>query len=535
MNVQPPILSPALARALVVFVIGLVILVVGAALALGWTLRRRRVDEDAVRRVFRNSAIPLVLQIGLRAIDMAFAAVLYRVLLPTEQGEYDLATLVVGLVLTTVVDWGLTVWLTREVARDPTATTRLFGTTLVVRWALSLAVFPLLALSWLLFNGLSGGQGAALTPLGIQLIALFAVTLLPTAVASAATAVFLAHEEPTTPMLANVLNNGLSTLLRIGVLVAGWGVLGVAWGAVAATVINAGVFAWLLWRRWGWPGLGWDAKLARTMLGAGFPLMLNALLVAVFFRFDTLIVRAAQGPVAVANYGAAYRWAQLALVLPPMVVNAVFPRFARQALDDRAGLRRGYRQTVRVLLLLALPLSALLTVFAPTVIGALSGQQYVAAGAPALAWLIWFVPWSYVNGVGQYVLIALNRQATITWAFAGTALFNLAANLVAVPRWGINAAAAITVLSEVVLCVPFVWMLRRELGNLQLWALAWRPALAALAMLAAMWPLRAWLVPAALLGMAVYSGALWLLRTFTIDDQRLLGRVLGRQAGTDKA
>jgi len=58
----------------------------------------------------------------------------------------------------------------------------------------------------------------------------------------------------------------------------------------------------------------------------------------------------------------------------------------------------------------------------------------------------------------------IDRQRWLTGAFIAAALFNIGANLLAVPVFGIYGAAAVTVLSELVLLGPFLWWTARELG-----------------------------------------------------------------------
>ncbi len=525
--------TSAFRAALLVFIIGLVLLAIAAAVSLWLNARSSATTgQDPARRIFRNSAGPLLIQLAVRAIDLSFVVFLYRLVSKSDIGDYNLAGLLVTLILATIGDWGLTVWFTREVARDPAALRRLFGTTLLLRWGLALLMIPLAAL---VIGAYALLHSVALIPHALPaqtviLIAILLPSLLPSGFAGAVSAVYLAHEQPTTPALVNLLNNCLSTLLQLALILLGFRIVGVAWAALIATIINASVFAWLLLRRWGWPGWSWDSTTARSMLHAAFPLMLNGLLVAVFFRFDTFIIQgtARDGERAVADYNTAYKFASLALVLPPIVINALFPMFARQALNDRAALLRGYRLTVRLLLLLAIPLAAGLSFWAPQAIRLLSGAEYVAAGGPALRLLIWFAPLSYVNGVAQYVLIALDRQSTITWAFLVTAIFNLAVNLLTVPIWGINAAAVVTVLSELVLYLPFHLVLKRELRAAPFLAVAWRPLLAALGGSAAMLLLRAWPGVAIATGVVVYASSLWLLATFDAEDRRLLARLRGK-------
>ena len=511
--------------------LGIGLIVVGvASLVLLLRLRPGQHTEDAVRRVVRNSAFPLGIQFVVRAVDFAFAMVLYRMAAQDAVGDYHLAALLVVLYLGTISEWGLSTLLTREVARDPSAIRHSFGTALVLRLGLALLSLPLALLAVVLTAGLErwGLIAEAITGRGMTLVLLLALTLVPSALASAVTAIFVAMERPLIPAVANLFNNALSTGVRVLALVLNFGVIGVAWGALAATVINALVFVWLLRRHFGWPGWGWDGSLAGSMLLAAFPLMLNNLLVVAFFRFDMFIVKAFQGSDAVANYNAAYQVAQLGLIVPPIVVNALFPRFSRQARDDPAGLARGYRLTLRVLLVLVLPFTVITSVLAPAAVRLLAGPEYVPVAAPALAVLIWFLPLSFVNGIAQYVLIALNRQGAITRAFAVTAAFNFAANLLLVPRWGIAAAALVTIVSELVLYVPFRRILRSELSDVGVAPLLVRPAAAALLAGAAILPLRDQPVVAVMVGALVYGMVLWLLGAFTEEDQRLVDRLLGR-------
>ncbi len=526
-----PGLSSRLLLGLVLLAAGLIVVGAASTILLVRVERGSAIrDEDVARRLLRNSALPFAIQIVVRAIDFAFVMVFFRLLSPDAAGDYAFAALFVSLYLGTISEWGLGVLLTREVARDRTAIRGSFGTALLLRLGLSAAALPIAVLVIGSYRGLQslGVIADAISGRGAGVIVVLALTLLPGAIGGAVTSVFLATERPVVPALANLLNNVVSTALRLAALLLGFGVVGVAWAALLATVLNAAVFSWLLRRDFGWPGWEWDGALARMMLRAAFPLMLNSLLVGVFFRFDYFIIKAYHDSSVVATYDAAYKVAPLALILPPIIVNALFPRFSRQAIDDRQGLLRGYRLTLRVLLLAALPLAMLVSVFAAPVVGLIAGQQYAERGGSVLALLVWFVPFSYVNGITQYVLIALDQPGSITRAFALTAAFNLAGNMLLVPVWGLTAAAAMTVASELVLYLPFRRVLRTELGETPLWSLLWRPGLGILPAAAVMLVSRRFVPGAIVGGMLLYAAALWSLHTFTAEDRLLVERLLGR-------
>src|SRR5690606_30651002 len=140
---------------------------------------------------------------------------------------------------------------------------------------------------------------------------------------------------------------------------------------------------------------------------------------AVFFRFDTFLLKgfgSGNGDVLVTQYNLAYKVLSIPLILPPVITFAVFPLLARQAHGDRQTMARAQNNTLRVLLLIAFPDSMALTLIAPDLVRIFTRKEvasYLPIAGYALAILGWFLPLSFVNGLLQYVLIALNQQRSI--------------------------------------------------------------------------------------------------------------------------
>jgi len=154
----------------------------------------------------------------------------------------------------------------------------------------------------------------------------------------------------------------------------------------------------------------------------------------------------------------------------------------------------------------------------------------VPDSAIALAILIWFLPLSFFNGLTQYVLIAIGRQARITLAFVFAAVFNVGANLLLIPRYGYVAAAVVTILSEVVLLVPFLFALRGRVraGPVLLAALRPVPAAAVLAVLLLLgWDAgQPWRLLLAAAATAAYLPLLLVSGVFDPGERRLLQGLL---------
>ncbi|HZS02470.1 MAG TPA: polysaccharide biosynthesis C-terminal domain-containing protein, partial [Chloroflexota bacterium] len=310
----------------------------------------------------------------------------------------------------------------------------------------------------------------------------------------------------------------------------GYGFVGLAASALVVNLVTLGALLVLFHDQVGWPRLEFGPAASLELARESYPFMLNDLLASLFFRLDSLLLRPLAGNAALGWYNAAYRVPDGLNVIPANFTLALFPLLARRGQDDPAALARVYRRALKVLLVLALPLATGIALLAEPLVYLVAGPAYVPESVWVLRVLIWFLPFSFVNGVTQYVLIAVDRQRFLTVAFALATAFNLVANLVLIPTFSYLGAALVTVLSEVVLLGPFWWAVVRHLPPVSLLAVAWRPALAALGMGLVVAPLAAWSWLASIpVGAAAYFGLLLLLGTFDADDRALLHRLRGRK------
>lgn len=484
---------------------------------------------NAVQRVARNSAAPLAAQLLNKVVDAGFVLVVARVLGATGMGQYEIAVLV-WLYTKTLTDFGLAVLTTRDVARDRSLAGEYLGLTTLLRLALWLAALPLLSGVTAVYAGFFGLSQASTIA-----IALLVLSIVPDSYSDAANSICNAFERMEAPALLTVLKNVLKVAIGLALLWAGWGVAGLAATALITNAITAGCFVALLRRLgvravWTLPG-----ARARRLLIEAWPLLLNNLLAGLFFRVDTFVLQPARGDRELGLYSAPYKFLQLLLLVPQYFTLALFPHLSRLAAERGAALGGAAALAVKLLLVIALPVCVATMFVAPELMG-LFGRDFLPESASALRLLVWFLPLSYVNGLLQYVLIAIGRQRLLTPAFACTLGFNLGANLLFTPVFGYVAAAAITVASEIVLLLPFLWFLRREAGVRLSASLALRPAGAGLAMgivgwlvysASTPWPrLAPWFAVA--IGGGAYLLALLLSGGIGPVERRLALRLLGR-------
>lgn len=462
-----------------------------------------RIAGNTVRRILKNSAVPIGAQLFNRAIDLVFAAFVLRILGTTGNGQYVVAT-TVWLYAKTISDFGLGVLVTREVSRNPEDAGALLGSSTLLRLLVLTTAIPFVGL-----YVLWGSTWSDLSRNSAVAIGLLILAIAPSSYTDAVNSIFNGHERMEFPALLNILTNFCRVGLGLAALFSGLGVIGLAAVAFTSTALTTIAFHVSVRHLHVKPVWSLRKNQARNLILLSWPLLLNALLINVFFRADVFIIQASKGDSALGSYDAAYKFINMLPLIPAYFTLAVFPLLSRYATSSAERLIDSYRLAAKLLFIVAWPITIATMVLAPDLIRVLAGQAYLPGSAIALRILIWFLPISYVNGITQYVLIAVNKQQTISVAFGIAVTFNLVANLALVPIYGYYAAAAVTIATEAVLFVPLSIAVHRHIGEFGWVRFATKPLLAAGAMgIVAMLAIRFGVIPALFLATVAYVVAL---------------------------
>lgn len=500
----------------------------GIVLALGlglWTWKRLyREPEDAheVQRVTKNTVAPIALNLVNKAIDMAFAMLMLRILGPAEAGSYYLAVVVISW-FDILTNFGLNTLITREVSKSPDQANRYLSNTLALRGLLWAASIPVLAVFL--------GARTLTVPLNgatVLAIGLFFVGLLPSNVSASYSALFMAREKMEVP--ASVAT--LTTLLRVSLgtiaLVVGGGYVGLALVSIVVNVITLLVLRAQLVRQILRPHRELDRGLLRVMLRDAWPLMINQLLATLFFKVAVMLLELlTRDPRVLGWYSTAYKYIDAVGLIPAYFTLALFPIMSRYAASDKDGLLRAYRLAIKVLSVFAVALAALISALSTELIAILGGSQYLPQSAGVLQVMIWYMPIGFINSVTQYVLIALDQQRFITRAFAIALGFNVAVNVALITWLGYESAAYVAIASELALLIPFYVGIRRHLGAISWLQLLYKPWLAAVPLLVLMLaPGGMVLLALAPVAIALCIVLVWRLRVFDADESAAIARVL---------
>ena len=430
-----------------------------------------------IARVLRNAANLASAQVVMKAAGLAVTILIARALHADGFGRFTSAWSF-GMLVGVLADAGLSYFVALEVSRVPRTARRFVWTALALRGvvcvaglAIAAAVLPFLhfdaALAW---AAVAFTVSSVLDGIQTQILAYYR-------------AVARMHVE------AQVLTVGRVALigLTFGALTLAPTVLSFAVAQAIASLLTMTAAGVLLCREL--PPVMPRRNAVFAIAAGALPFAANGLLSYVFFRIDTLLLRAfGIADASIGAYSAAYRVMEAPRTAFGSIAAGVMP--AATALSHpraRGEFRKLAGTTTAIVLWVVVPATLAFALSPKSVIGLIYGHGFDAA-APLLLVLAPMPILMALDAVLGTMLNALGAQKAVTGIFAVCALANVTLNIALIPRAGALGAAIATLGTEAVELGAFLFLINRLLG-------AVRPALGGLAVASAVGAAAGALVP----------------------------------------
>ena len=404
------------------------------------------------RSVARNSLIQLAGRGITMSLALATLTLLARYLGPTDFGQYQV--IIATLFLVNVADFGIATVATRHLRSGDLDPDRLMGNVLTVRAALGLlAAVVVIGVSLVL-----GHDGEVLAASAIAAISFLAMVF-----SGSYYATFNAELRMEYVVYGNVAQAVVSLSAMAAAAAAG---LGLPWLFAAYTLgwaVNSAV-CFVFVRQFVHPQFAYERAYAMTLLRDAAPLMAAGVVINAYGRIDLLLLKAFTDSEAVGHYGFAYRLIDLAAPLSFLFVSSVYPLLAEyHASVDKESFRSLYQRSHDFLSLAGMTLATGVILFAPNIVTTLGGEEYYAsitvmrvlAMTFALIWL---------TNLVNHSLIAVGKQNVLLWTACLALAVNVSANLVMIPLYGKEGAAATQALTEATVLGASLLVLSRYMG-----------------------------------------------------------------------
>lgn len=434
------------------------------------------------RKIAQNTAIQTAGKVIGTGLSLVVAGIVFRLLGDEGFGQY---TSIIGFlqIFGTLMDFGLYIILVKRYSDIHDASSPVVNTIFTLR-VLSGVVFlgsaPLVALFVNLFSPIYSAR--LVTGMFLALGFFFFISL-----NQLLSVIFQKHLRSQRIAMGELV--GKIVLLVATIIVAwfGWGLHAV----LLTMVLSSGVNCLILFfgaHKYIHLRFQWDRALVGEIIREAWPIALSIVFVQLYFKGDIVFLTFFHtSDAAIGWYGAPYKILEVLITFPAMFVGLVLPVVTKAwQQKEMTRFHDLVQKSFDALSFIAIPMIGGTCILAPQIMRVLAGTDFTNSTA-ILRILIIATSAIFFATLFGYVVVAIDRQRTMTWGYGFVAVSSLILYSLMIPRFSIIGAAWVTVYSEVtVLCIATWTVLRTAHMRLRLHT-AVKAIVAAIGMTAALW------------------------------------------------
>ena len=217
----------------------------------------------------------------------------------------------------------------------------------------------------------------------------------------------------------------------------------------------------------GWERPSFELRLAFEQIRECVPFTAAALCSQLYFKSDVTLLTLIRGEAEAGLYGPVQRVVEPIIMIAGIWGTAVFPALCRLSVDAPSRYTQLKRSTIRLALVVALPMAVGIALISEPIIRLMAGAQFEAF-APSvllLQYMTVIIPFFYFNGIAQEFFYAAHRNWFVVRAYALAAITNIGLNAALMPTYGVWALPIAAIAANFVIAGLFLVGLRREWGD----------------------------------------------------------------------
>ncbi len=466
------------------------------------------------RRITTNFLSLSIAELVSKLIQLVIFVYIARIFGKSEFGEFGFA-LAFSTIAVVLVDFGINTLLIREISKDKKNVNKYISNTLIIKLILSVIAFILSYLFLYFFD--KNGSIITITFLMLLFIVLQSFTDL-------FYSVFRAFERMYYDALIKIVRM-LLLLLLIFIFISRGASLTIVTSMFPITEVIVLLLSYIIYRiNFAKLSLKLDLEFEKELIKKSSFFALSILFGSVLLYIDTIILENMRGSTEVGIYAAAYNLLLGITFIPLMFSNAIFPVFSRYFMKDKSLLKFAYKKSFQYMLMLGLPITAGIFMYARNIVLLIYGLEY-AESIVAIKILCLFVFLRFINITSGTLLSSIDRQGARVFGQGVVAFINIVLNLILIPKYGFIGAGIATITSESFFLVTYSYFIIRENLSFGFVSTSIKPVVASIIMVGLIN-----FIPDLLLGSIVgaisYFGILLLIKTFKKEDKELLTRII---------
>ena len=391
-----------------------------------------------MRNILKQSSWLFFAQVLTRGIGFFYIIYLARFLGVFDFGLYTVA-LAYFSIISAIADFGFNRFLIREVAKDTSKAPELFWNIILLRFTLTSVLFAVFSAILFLLDPYK---------MRVSLILLATLAILPQVVAFTFDAIFVAIQKLQFSAAGLFISSLFTALAGLYLVGNGFGPLGAVSALIIGQVIYAAVLIIFLYRHKKLVLSVIRLTVIKKIVIGSLPYGLLSVLGLLYFRIDAILLSYLRGSFETGIYGVAYRFLEAATFIPSAFSMALFPVLVKDHESSAKDVRKLYFKSLKIMIGLGLAVFAGYILILPEMIKVLL-PNYLSSIA-AIRILSLTIPFMFIHVPAVSVLLSTDKYLKQVLSLSVLALvFNIAANLIFIPKFGFIAASWVTVASEV--------------------------------------------------------------------------------------
>jgi O-antigen/teichoic acid export membrane protein len=403
--------------------------------------------------ILRNTLAVLAGGVAMRALNFVFVIFTTRLLGEVGLGQYATVTAFVGL-FGVFFELGLAQYVERSVAQDRSRTESLFWNLVLLRLILAIAGVGIITA----LAGVSGNE-----PQIVYGIFLYSITFVLAAFLMPLSTVLSANERFDLVTAAQVLNQVVTIVVGVILLLAGFGFLSLVYTGFVAMPLQIALCIWAI-RRYTLGSLKFQVSPRRwgEFIRASLPFGITSLALTFNYNADTVILGMFHSHSEVGWYNSAYRLIFTLAAIAGAFLSVITPSLAREHVTDPEKVRAWTRASIQGMAVASFPITIGVSLLATPFILLLYGESFAPAGI-MLAIICWDTPLFLFNALAGNVTAAVGLERPAARIYLLSAVLNIILNLAFIPLYGGIAAAVITVVTDTISGLLFFRLLAPDM------------------------------------------------------------------------
>ncbi len=382
----------------------------------------------------------------------------YTIFLARSLGVSDFGLFSVGLayfsIISAISDFGFNRYLIREVSKDEGEKWGIILNLLMLRLTIVCLFFAIFSAFLYFFDG---------DKIRVSVILLASLAVLPQTIALTFDGVFIALQKLQFSALAAIISSLSTVLIGLFLINKGFALYGAINALILGQLIFAASFIILFTLHIGIKLSDIKLSIIKKALAGSLPYGLLGILGLLYFRIDTVMLSYLKGNFETGIYGVSYRFLEAVTFIPTAFSSALFPVLSKlhhsNSLQEMKNL---YVKSVKMMGLIGFLITLIFLFFISETIKLF--MPNFSQSIDVIKILSLSIPLMFMAAPGVQVMFSTDRYLKqVLFLSIFTLIFNVLLNFIYIPKFGVLAAAWVTVFSDLLSLCIFYFFIKKKI------------------------------------------------------------------------